>query len=36
MKTVGLIWGMSWESTVPYYKTINRIIGERDGVQRCR
>jgi aspartate racemase len=31
MKTVGLIGGMSWESTVPYYRTINRAVGERLG-----
>jgi hypothetical protein len=23
MKTIGLIGGMSWESTVPYYKIVN-------------
>ena len=26
MKTLGLIGGMSWESTVPYYQHINQII----------
>ncbi|MDH4114407.1 MAG: aspartate racemase, partial [Burkholderiaceae bacterium] len=26
MKTVGLIGGMSWESTVPYYRTINEAV----------
>jgi aspartate racemase len=31
MKTVGLIGGMSWESTVPYYRTINRVVGEQLG-----
>ena len=31
MKTLGLIGGMSWESTVPYYRTINRVVGERLG-----
>src|SRR3972149_6105927 len=31
MRTIGLIGGMSWESTVPYYQHINRIIGERLG-----
>lgn len=31
MKTIGLIGGMSWESTVPYYRTVNRVIGERLG-----
>ena len=29
MKTIGLLGGMSWESTVFYYQTINRIVGER-------
>lgn len=31
MKTIGLIGGMSWESTVPYYRTINETIKERLG-----
>jgi aspartate racemase len=31
MKTIGLIGGMSWESTVPYYQVINRIVGRRLG-----
>jgi aspartate racemase len=31
MKTVGLIGGMSWESTVPYYQTINRVVARRLG-----
>ncbi len=31
MKTIGLLGGMSWESTIPYYQTINRIVGERLG-----
>jgi aspartate racemase len=31
VKTIGLIGGMSWESTVPYYQTINRVVGERLG-----
>jgi amino-acid racemase len=31
VKTVGLLGGMSWESTVPYYRTINRVVGERLG-----
>ncbi len=26
MKTIGLIGGMSWESTIPYYTIINDII----------
>jgi aspartate racemase len=31
MKTIGLIGGMSWESTVPYYLTVNRVVGQRLG-----
>jgi len=31
MKTLGLIGGMSWESTVPYYRLINQAIAERLG-----
>lgn len=31
MKTIGLIGGMSWESTIPYYRQINQIIKERLG-----
>lgn len=31
MKTIGLIGGMSWESTVSYYKIINETIKEKLG-----
>ena len=31
MKTIGLIGGMSWESTVTYYRIINETIKERLG-----
>ncbi|HKL51086.1 MAG TPA: aspartate/glutamate racemase family protein [Wenzhouxiangellaceae bacterium] len=31
MKTIGLIGGMSWESTVPYYRRINQRVAERLG-----
>ncbi len=31
MKTIGLIGGMSWESTIPYYRLINETIKERLG-----
>jgi aspartate racemase len=31
MKTLGLIGGMSWESTVPYYRIINETIREQLG-----
>lgn len=31
MKTVGLLGGMSWESTVGYYQEINRLVNERLG-----
>lgn len=31
MKTIGLIGGMSWESTIPYYRQINETIKARLG-----
>ncbi len=31
MKTTGLIGGMSWESTVPYYRLINEAVRDRLG-----
>lgn len=31
MRTIGLIGGMSWESTVPYYRLINEAIRDRLG-----
>ncbi len=31
MKTIGLIGGMSWESTVTYYQELNRLVKERLG-----
>lgn len=31
MKTIGIIGGMSWESTVPYYREINEAVKERLG-----
>ena len=31
MKTIGLIGGMSWESTVPYYRLINQGVNARLG-----
>lgn len=31
MKTIGLIGGMSWESTIPYYKIINEEVKRRLG-----
>src|SRR3546814_10197803 len=31
MRTIGLIDGMSVESTVPYYQQINRHVGDRLG-----
>lgn len=29
MKTIGLIGGMSWESTITYYQVINTVIKEK-------
>lgn len=31
MKTIGLLGGMSWESTVPYYQAINRTVAQELG-----
>lgn len=31
MRILGLIGGMSWESTIPYYRTINETVRERLG-----
>ena len=31
MKTIGLIGGMSWESTVPYYRVVNETVKEHLG-----
>ena len=31
MKTIGLIGGMSWESTVTYYQQLNRLVKEQLG-----
>ena len=31
MKTIGLIGGMSWESTIPYYRQINEQVKTRLG-----
>jgi aspartate racemase len=31
MKTIGLIGGMSWESTALYYRIVNREVGRRRG-----
>ena len=31
MKTIGLIGGMSWESTVPYYRLVNEAVKQRLG-----
>ncbi len=31
MKTIGLLGGMSWESTIPYYSLINEGIKQRLG-----
>lgn len=31
MKTIGLLGGMSWESTITYYQVINETINQRLG-----
>ena len=31
MRTIGIIGGMSWESTIPYYRRINELVRDRLG-----
>lgn len=31
MKIIGLIGGMSWESTAHYYSTLNKLVNQRLG-----
>lgn len=31
MKTIGMIGGMSWESTIPYYRIVNEEIRNKPG-----
>lgn len=31
MKTIGIIGGLTWYSTVEYYKLLNQIVNERLG-----
>ncbi len=31
MRTIGLLGGMSWESTVTYYQIVNEVVKERLG-----
>jgi len=31
MKALGLIGGLSWESTIPYYRQVNQAVKERLG-----
>lgn len=31
MKTIGMLGGMSWESTVPYYRIANETVAKRLG-----
>ena len=31
MQTIGLIGGMSWHSTVEYYRVLNELVAERRG-----
>jgi aspartate racemase len=33
MKTLGLIGGTSWHSTIEYYRLINELVGEKIGTQ---
>lgn len=37
MKTIGLIGGMSWESSAEYYRILNQVVkGELGGVHSCK
>ncbi|WP_199287175.1 hypothetical protein [Robertkochia marina] len=37
IKKIGLIGGMSWESSLEYYRIINEEVGHRSGgFQSCR
>ena len=29
MKTIGIIGGMSWESTIEYYRIINELVNKK-------
>ena len=31
MKTIGLIGGMSWESSIEYYRIINQVVRDKLG-----
>ena len=31
MKTIGLLGGMSWQSTIPYYRIINETVKQQLG-----
>ena len=33
MKTLGMIGGTSWHSTIVYYRLINELVGEKIGTQ---
>ena len=33
MRTIGLIGGMNWESTVTYYQVINRVMERLSGLR---
>ncbi|KAJ5112246.1 aspartate racemase [Penicillium argentinense] len=35
MKTIGIIGGIAWPSTITYYQDINRLIAEKLGPQHC-
>ena len=35
MKTIGLIGGMSWQSTIEYYRLLNQLVQKRLGGSHC-
>ena len=36
MKTIGLIGGMSWESSIEYYRIINQVTKTKGGLHSAR
>jgi aspartate racemase len=35
MKTIGIIGGLAWPSTITYYSTINRLVSSKLGPEHC-
>ena len=35
MKTIGIVGGIAWPSTIVYYRTINELVARRRAAQDC-